>query len=144
MRAQNSTFFNFVTYLLAEAQNLEALEVGEVLAAVGALGALSERALGPLAIDLVLGPELLDGASTGSTGKLGDGEVGEGGVREGEDVTGNDLVLLGGGTVNEDLLRRSQVNTQIRDVHFQNLQFYDSRFRRRGFHVHGGGPRSRR
>jgi hypothetical protein len=92
-----------ITYLLAEAQNLEALEVGEVLAALSTVGALSERALGPLAVNLVLSPELLNGTGTGSTGKLGDGEVGKGGVREGENVTGHDLVLLGGGTVNEDL-----------------------------------------
>jgi hypothetical protein len=92
-----------ITYLLAEAQNLEALEVGEVLAALRTVGALSERALGPLAVNLVLSPELLNGTGTGSTGKLGDGEVGEGGVGESENVTGHDLVLLGGGTVNEDL-----------------------------------------
>jgi len=92
-----------ITYLLAEAQNLEALEVGEVLAALSTVGALSESALSPLAVNLVLSPELLNGTGTGSTGKLGDGEGGEGGVGESENVTGHDLVLLGGGTVNEDL-----------------------------------------
>lgn len=91
------------TYLLAETQNLEALEVGQVLAALSAVGLLGEARLGPLAIDLVLGPQLLDGAGTGSTGKLGDNEVGESGVSERENVTGHDLLLLTGGTVDQDL-----------------------------------------
>lgn len=102
---------NISTYLLAEAQNLEALEVGQVLAAVGALGTLSEGALGPLAINLVLSPKLLHGTGTGSTGELGNGEVSEGGVGERENVTGHDLLLLGGGTVDQDLNKQSQVNT---------------------------------
>lgn len=107
--AQTFRLFRFPkTYLLAEAQNLEALEVGEVLAALRAVGALSERALGPLAVNLVLSPELLNGTGTGSTGKLGDGEVGEGGVGESENVTGHDLVLLGRGTVNEDLQEKNR------------------------------------
>lgn len=91
------------TYLLAEAQNLEALEVGQVLPALSAVGLLGEARLGPLAIDLVLGPQLLDGAGTGSTGKLGDNEVSESGVSEGQNVTGHDLLLLTGGTVDQDL-----------------------------------------
>jgi len=92
-----------ITYLLAETQNLEALEVGQVLPAVGLLGLLGEAGLGPLAINLVLGPELLDGAGTGSTGKSGDGEGSESGVGEGKNVTGHDLLLLTGGTVDQDL-----------------------------------------
>lgn len=91
------------TYLLAEAQNLEALEVGQVLPALSAVGLLGEARLGPLAIDLVLSPQLLDGAGTGSTGKLGDNEVGESGVSERQNVTGHDLLLLTGGTVDQDL-----------------------------------------
>ena len=101
------------TYLLAEAQNLEALEVGQVLAALGALRALSEGALGPLAINLVLSPKLLHGTGTGSTGELGNGEVSEGGVGERENVTGDDLLLLGGGTVDQDLNKKSPVNTTV-------------------------------
>ena len=93
------------TYLLAEAENLESLEVGQVLAALRAVGALSEGALGPLAINLVLSPELLHGTGTGSAGELGNGEVSEGGVGERKNVTGNDLVLLGGGTVDQDLFQ---------------------------------------
>jgi hypothetical protein len=91
------------TYLLAEAQNLEALKVGQVLPALNAVGLLGEARLGPLAIDLVLSPQLLDGAGTGSTGKLGDNEVGESGVSERQNVTGHDLLLLAGGTVDQDL-----------------------------------------
>lgn len=101
--ARTNPLFDISTYLLAEAQNLEALKVGQVLAALGAVGALREGALGPLAIDLVLSPKLLHGTGTGSTGKLGDGEVSEGGVGERENVTGHDLLLLGGGTVDQDL-----------------------------------------
>jgi hypothetical protein len=93
----------FSTYLLAEAQNLEALKVGQVLPALSAVGLLGEARLGPLAIDLVLSPQLLDGAGTGSTGKLGDNEVGESGVSERQNVTGHDLLLLTGGTVDQDL-----------------------------------------
>jgi len=91
------------THLLAQTQNLEALKVGQVLAALRAVGLLGEAALGPLAIDLVLSPQLLDGAGTGSAGKLGDGEGSESGVSEGKDVTGHDLLLLTGGTVDQDL-----------------------------------------
>ena len=90
-------------YLLAEAQDLEALEVGQVLPSVGLVGLLGEAGLGPLAIDLVLLPQLLNGAGTGSTGQLGDGEGSEGSVSEGKDVAGHDLLLLTGGTVNQDL-----------------------------------------
>lgn len=92
------------THLLPEPENLEALKVGQVLPPVGALGLLGVVALGPLAIDLVLLPQLLDGASTGSARELGNDEVGEGGVVESENVTGDDLLFLGGRTVNEDLL----------------------------------------
>jgi hypothetical protein len=95
-----------VSHLLAQTQNLEALKVGQVLAALSLVGLLGEGALGPLAIDLVLGPQLLDGASTGSAGKLGDGEGSESGVSEGKDVTGHDLLGLTGGTVDQDLQRR--------------------------------------
>lgn len=94
---------SFSTYLLAEAQNLEALKVGQVLPALNAVGLLGEARLGPLAIDLVLSPQLLDGAGTGSTGKLGDNEVGESGVSERQNVTGHDLLLLTGGTIDQDL-----------------------------------------
>lgn len=95
------------TYLLSQAEDLEALKVGQVLPPVGTLGLLSVVALSPLGVDLVVRPELLDGTSTGGTGELGDGEVGEGSVGEGKDVTGDDLLLLAGGTVNQDLSRES-------------------------------------
>ena len=98
----------FLTYLLAEAQDLEALEVGQVLPSLDTVGLLGKVALGPLAVDLVLGPQLLDGASTGRTGELRDGEGSESGVGEGKNVTGHDLLLLTGGTVDQDLHRNSQ------------------------------------
>ena len=91
------------TYLLSQAEDLEALIVGQVLPPVGALRLLSVVALSPLAIDLVLLPQLLHGASTGSTGELRDDEVSECSVVEREDVTGDDLLLFGGRTVNQDL-----------------------------------------
>lgn len=91
------------THLLPEPENLEALKVGQVLPPVGTLGLLGVVALGPLAIDLVLLPQLLDGTSAGRARELGNDEVGEGGVVESEDVTGDDLLLFGGRTVNEDL-----------------------------------------
>jgi hypothetical protein len=91
------------TYLLSESENLEALEVGQVLPPLSALSLLSNAALSPLSIDLVLLPELLDGATAGSAGEFGNDEGGESGVSERKGVTGNDLVLLGGRTVNQDL-----------------------------------------
>lgn len=91
------------TYLLSQAENLEALEVGQVLPPVGALRLLSVVALSPFAIDLVLFPQLLHGASAGSAGELRDDEMSEGSVVEREDVTGDDLLLFGGRTVNQDL-----------------------------------------
>ena len=95
------------TYLLSQSEDLEALKVGQVLPPLGALSVLRVVALSPLAIDLVLLPQLLDGTSAGSTGELGDNEVGEGSVGERKDVTGDDLLLFGGGTVNQDLSLRT-------------------------------------
>lgn len=121
--------FDISTYLLAEAQNLEALEVGQVLAALGAVGALREGALGPLAINLVLSPKLLHGTGTGSTGKLGDGEVSEGGVGERENVTGHDLLLLGGGTVDQDLNKKNRKSIHIPTQRSPKIRFSNlSRF----------------
>ena len=91
------------TYLLPESHDLEALKVVQVLPSLGALGLLGVVALGPLAVDLVLLPQLSHGAGTSSAGQLGDDERSEGGVGERENVTGHDLVLLGRGAVNEDL-----------------------------------------
>lgn len=96
------------TYLLSQSEDLEALKVGQVLPPLGALSVLRVVALGPLAIDLVLLPQLLHGTSAGSTGELGDNEVGEGSVGERKDVTRDDLLLFGGGTVNQDLIANSQ------------------------------------
>ena len=98
------------TYLLAKSEDLEALEVGQVLPPLDAQGLLSKVALSPLAVDFVLLPELAHGASAGGAGQLGDDEVGEGGVRERKDVAGNDLLLLGGGTVNQNLIGATLVN----------------------------------
>lgn len=106
-RSQISSIGCSCTYLLAETQDLEALEVGQVLPSLTTVGLLGEVGVGPLAIDLVLSPKLLDGAGTGSTGKLGDGEGSQGGVGEGKNVTGHDLLLLTGGTVNQDLIDTS-------------------------------------
>lgn len=94
------------TYLLSQAEDLEALKVGQVLPPVGALSLLDVVALGPLAVDLVLLPQLSHGASAGSTGELGDDEVGEGGLGERKDVTGDDLLLFGGRTINQDLFAK--------------------------------------
>lgn len=103
MCARSTPDRRIITYLFTEAQDLEALEVGEVLPALSAVGLLSKAGLGPLAVDLVLLPELLHGAGTGSTGELGNGEGSEGGVGEGKNVTGHDLLLLRRGAVDQDL-----------------------------------------
>lgn len=91
------------TYLLSQAEDLEALKVGQVLPPVGALSLLDVVALSPFAVDLVLLPQLPHGAGAGSTGELRDDEVGEGGLGERKDVTGDDLLLFGGRTINQDL-----------------------------------------
>lgn len=91
------------TYLLLQSHDLETLEVGQVLPLLTSLSPLDVRAVGPLLVDLVLLPQLLNGASTGGTGKLGDNERSEGGVRERENVTGDDLVLLARRTVDQNL-----------------------------------------
>lgn len=101
------------TYLLPESQDLEALEVGQVLPSVVALGLLRDGALSPLAIDLVLSPELLHGAGSGGTGELGDNEVGESSVGEREDVARDNLGLLGGRTVDQDLFCRDSSQYHI-------------------------------
>jgi hypothetical protein len=42
-------------------------------------------------------------------------------VGESENVTGHDLVLLGGGTVNEDLEKKSHVNKFVPDSQIFNI-----------------------
>lgn len=126
------------TYLLSQAENLEALKVGQVLPPVGALGLLSVVALSPLGVDLVVRPELLDGASTGGTGELGDGEVGEGSVGERKDVTGDDLLLLAGGAVNQDLRAKSCQHFVLILPHICII----ANRSRLGINVHGGGRQS--
>lgn len=91
------------TYLLLESEDLEALKVGQVLPALSALGLLGKVALRPLVVDLVLLPELLNGTGAGCERQLGDDEVSQGSMCEREDMTRDDLLLVAGRTVNEDL-----------------------------------------
>lgn len=101
------------TYLLLESHNLEAIEVGQVLPPLSALGLLGVVALSPLAVDLVSLPELGDRAGASRTGQLGDDEGGQGGVGESEDMTGDDLLVVGGGAVNQDLISRYLSTSQV-------------------------------
>lgn len=78
--------------LLLEAQDLEALEVGQS----GPLG-LHVALLGPvgvleLLVDLFLRPQLLDGGRPGGTGQAGDDEVGQDNIGERNSLAGDGKV----------------------------------------------------
>ena len=92
-----------VSYLFLQSHNLEALKVGQVLSSLDLSILLGPAAGGELAVDFFLLPELADGASAGGARKLGDDEGSEGGVRESERVTGDNLLLLGRGTIDKHL-----------------------------------------
>lgn len=129
------------TYLLLESHNLEAIEVGQVLPPLSALGLLGVVALSPLAVDLVSLPELGDRAGASGTGHLGDDEGGQGGVGESEDMTGDDLLVVCGGAVNQDLISRYLSTTQVpMSTGKNNLIFPREKFPE---NVHACGRQSR-
>ncbi|KAL2292871.1 hypothetical protein FJTKL_07924 [Diaporthe vaccinii] len=89
--------------LLLEAQDLEAVEVGQGRS-LGLLGlGLGPVGRLPLAVDLGLLPELLDGWRPGAPGQVGYHEVGEQDVGEGNGLSGNSEGGIGGGAVNKGL-----------------------------------------
>lgn len=89
--------------LLLEAQDLEALEVGQSrtlglpVLGLGPVGGL------PLLVDLRLLPELLDGCRPGATGQASDDQVGQEDVGEGNGLSGNSQGGVGSGTVDQGL-----------------------------------------
>lgn len=96
------------TYLLLQSHNLEALEVGQVLPPLNLGSLLGPAGLSPLAINVLLLPQLLNSASAGTAGGLGDDEGREGGVVKVQRVTRDNLVLLGRGTIDQHLQSQSK------------------------------------
>lgn len=91
------------THLLSQAHNLEALEVGELLALDGALAVLGPGAVVPLAVDRVLLPESLEGGVAGGAGKLLNDDGSQREVRERGGVAGDGSLGVGGRTLDKDL-----------------------------------------
>ena len=60
-----------MAHLLLQPHNLESLKVCQVLPPLKLFSLLSPRGLGPLLVDLVLLPQLLDGTRTGGFGQVG-------------------------------------------------------------------------
>lgn len=75
--------------LLLEAQDLEAVEVGQVLSSLNLGAALEPVGLLPLLVDLGLLPELLDGAGAGAAGQVLNLEGRQEGVGEGDGLAGD-------------------------------------------------------
>lgn len=82
-----------VTYLLLQPHNLEPLEIAQLLALDTPLPALREVRAGPLALDVVLVPLLLQRRTADASGQLGDDDAGERHVGEFGGVAG-DVVLF--------------------------------------------------
>lgn len=93
--------------LLLQAQDLEAVEVGQVAALLLLVLGLGPAALLPLGVDLGLLPELLDGTSAGSTGQLLNDKRCEEDVRQVDSLSGDDELGVGGRTVNQNLNSQS-------------------------------------
>lgn len=91
------------THLLSQAHNLEALEVGKLLALDGALAVLGPGAVVPLAVDRVLLPESLEGGVAGGAGKLLNDDGSQREVRERGGVAGDGSLGVGGRTLDKDL-----------------------------------------
>lgn len=91
------------THLLSQAHNLEALEVGELLALDGALAVLGPGAVVPGAVNTNLLPEGLESSVTGGAGKLLNDNGGQREVREGGGVAGYGNLGVGGRTLDKDL-----------------------------------------
>lgn len=99
-----------ITHLLLQSHDLESLEVGEIPPLVLGLCLLGPAGLGPLLIDLGLGPQLLDGTGTGGAGETVDGEGSEGDGGKSDGVTGNNRALLAGRTVDQSLYSEDQIS----------------------------------
>ena len=93
----------YSTHLLPQSHDLEALKVSEVPSPLLLSLLLRERALAPLLVDLVLLPQFADGTGAGGAGEFSDDEGSERDVGEGDRLTGNDLVLVAGRTIDQDL-----------------------------------------
>lgn len=91
------------THLLPEAHDLETLEVVEVPPLGGLLTLLGVVAVVELLFDLLGLPLLPEGGGAGATGQLLEDEAGERQVRERSGLAGNDVLGVGGGTLNENL-----------------------------------------
>lgn len=91
------------THLLSQAHNLEALEVGKLLALDGALAVLGPGAVVPGGVNTRLLPESLEGSVTGGAGELLNDNGGQREVREGGGVAGDGSLGVGGRTLNKDL-----------------------------------------
>jgi hypothetical protein len=89
--------------LLLQPHDLEAVKVGERLAALLLELLLSPVALLPLSVDTGSLPRLLDGTRPGAAGELLDNDRGEQGVGERDDATGGGEAGVRGGAVNESL-----------------------------------------
>lgn len=87
--------------LLLEPHDLEAVEVGEVLPALDLLPALEPVRLLPLRVDLVLLPELLDGAVAGAAGEALDLHVGDEALGQADGLAGD--LSVGGRAIDKDL-----------------------------------------
>lgn len=91
--------------LLLEAEDLEAVEVGQSrplglpVLRLGPVGGL------PLLVDLGLLPELLDGCRPRSAGEASDDHVGQKDVGEGNGLSGNSQGGIGSGTVDQGLYK---------------------------------------
>ena len=91
------------TYLLFKSENLKALKVGQILSPFGTSSALSVVALSPLAVDFVLLPKFADRTSASRSRQLRNDKVSQGRVSERKDMTGNNLLLVRGWTVDKNL-----------------------------------------
>jgi len=90
--------------LLLQPHNLEAVEVGEGLAALLLEGLLGPVALLPLSVDTSGLPSLLDGTRPGTTGKLLDDDGCEEGPRERNGAAGSGELGVGGRSIDKHLL----------------------------------------
>ena len=97
------------THLLSQAHNLEALEVGELLALDGALAVLGPGAVVPGAVNTNLLPESLKGSVTGGAGKLLNDDGSQREIREGGGVAGDGSLGVGRGTLDKDLFHTLSV-----------------------------------
>lgn len=75
--------------LLLQSHNLKSVEVGESTSSRRLEALLGPVGLGPLAVDLSLGPRLLDGTGSRTTGKVGDDDRREQAVGEGDRLSGD-------------------------------------------------------